>query len=140
MLWWQLTRRIFVKRRRMETFLLIGIGGFIGANLRYLISAAAAERFGTAFPWGTLVINFSGSCLLALFLALAANRINLDPRFRLLIATGFFGAYTTFSTYAFESITLLRAGDWIGTAGNILGTNLICLGGALLGLLVGSRL
>ena len=124
----------------METFLLIGLGGFMGANLRYLVSVAAAERFGTAFPWGTLIINFSGSCLLALFLAIAANRANLDPRFRLLVATGFFGAYTTFSTYALESITLLRAGDWLGAAGNVLGTNLVCLVGAFLGLLIGSRL
>ena len=124
----------------MENILVVGIGGFIGANLRYLVSMWAAQRFGSAFPWGTLIINFTGSCLLAVFLAFVANRANLDPRYRLLIATGFFGAYTTFSTYATDSISLLRAGDWIGGLGDILGSNLICLAGALLGFLVGSRL
>ncbi len=127
-------------RRRLETFLLIGLGGLLGANLRYLISVWAAGRFGSAFPWGTLVINLTGSCLLAVFLAWAANRTTLDPRIRLLIATGFFGAYTTFSTYANESMALLQAGDWVGAVSNVLGTNALCLAAALVGLAVGSWL
>lgn len=120
--------------------LVVGLGGFIGAILRYLVSVWAVGRLGTAFPWGTLIINFTGSCLLAVFLALSANRANLDPRIRLLIATGFFGAYTTFSTYANESTALLRAGDLLGAAGNIVGTNLVCIVGAVIGFVVGSRL
>ena len=59
---------------------------------------------------------------------------------RLLVAVGFFGAYTTFSTYAVESVILLEAGDWLGGIGNILGTNLVCLLGAVLGLAVGRQL
>src|SRR5689334_11649962 len=98
-----------------------------------------AQRFGTAFPWGTLLINFSGSLLLAVFLGWAANHVTLDPRVRLLIAVGFFGAYTTFSTYAVDSMTLLQSSDWMGAVGNILGTNLVCILGAILGLAIGSR-
>lgn len=124
----------------METFLIIGLGGFIGANLRYIVSGWAAEHFGNAFPWGTLLINFSGSCLLAIFIGWAANHTGFDPRVRLLVVVGFFGAYTTFSTYATESLALLQAGDWIGAVGNVLGTNFICILGAVLGLAVGSRL
>ncbi len=124
----------------METILLIGIGGFVGANLRYLISTIAAERLGSTFPWGTLFINFGGSLLLAIFLAFIANRAGVDPRLRLLIATGFFGAYTTFSTYAVDSVALAQAGDWAGAAGNIFGTNLLCLVGAAIGFVLGSRL
>jgi CrcB protein len=124
----------------VESFLIIGLGGFIGANARYLVSGWAAERFGTSFPWGTLVINFSGSCLLAVFLAWAGGRTLLDPRVRLFLAVGFFGAYTTFSTYANESVALLQAGNWIGALGNILGSNLICVVGAMAGLVIGSRL
>ena len=133
-------RTRFVKRRQVETVLLVGLGGFAGANLRYFISVWAAGQFGTTFPWGTLIINFSGSLLLGLFLAWAGGHSTLDPRYRLLIATGFFGAYTTYSTFATNSMALLRAGDWIGGLGNIFGTNVICLIGALLGLLIGSRL
>ncbi|NWF68403.1 MAG: fluoride efflux transporter CrcB [Chloroflexi bacterium] len=131
---------MFLTRRQVETFLIIGLGGFIGANLRYIVSGWATERFGNAFPWGTLLINFSGSCLLAVFVGWATNHPLFDPRVRLLIAVGFFGAYTTFSTYATESLALLQAGDWIGAVGNVLGTNLICILGALLGLAVGGRL
>jgi CrcB protein len=124
----------------METILVIGVAGFIGANVRYFVNLWAVERLGAAFPWGTLLINFSGSCLLAVFLAFAASRVDLDPRWRLLIATGFFGAYTTFSTYANEAVALARAGEWISAAGYVVGTNAICIVGVLLGLVIGSRL
>ena len=124
----------------MDTVILIGFGGFIGANLRYLVSTWAVEQWGRTFPWGTLIINVSGSCLLAVFIAWTASRTTLDPRIRLFLAVGFFGAYTTFSTYATESIALLQTGDWIGAVGNILGTNLLCILGVVIGLAVGSRL
>ena len=124
----------------MEAIIIIGIAGFIGANVRYLVSTWAAQAVGSAFPWGTLIINFTGSVLLAVFTAWAGNRTTLDPRVRLFVAVGFFGAYTTFSTYANESIALLRAGEWIGALSNVLITNVVCLGGALVGLLVGNRL
>ena len=127
-------------RRQVETFLIIGLGGFVGANMRYLISVWVVARLGSTFPWGTLLINLTGSFLLAVFLAWAANRTSLDPRVRLLIATGFFGAYTTFSTYANESVALLQAGDWIGGVGNLLGTNVVCIVGAVIGLAIGHGL
>ena len=124
----------------METFLIIGIGGFIGANVRYWVAGWAIEHFGRLFPWGTLIINFTGSALLGVFLAWAGNRSTLDPRVRLLVAVGFFGAYTTFSTYANETVTLLQAGDWAGVLGNVLGSNLLCILGAIVGVAIGSRL
>jgi len=124
----------------VETLLIIGLGGFVGANLRYVVSVWAAEQFGIAFPWGTLIINFTGSLLLAVFLAWLNNHVTIDPRWRLFIAVGFFGAYTTFSTYAVESVSLLQNSQWVGTLGNILGTNLACIVGAILGLWLGARL
>ena len=129
-----------VKRRQMETFLIIGVGAVLGANLRYWVSIWAAQHFGVPFPWGTLIINFTGSCLLAVFLAYAAKHTSLDPRYRLLIATGFCGGYTTFSTYANDSVALSRAGDWVGALGNILGSNLLCLAGVVIGLIIGNLL
>jgi CrcB protein len=131
---------MFITRQHIETFLIIGLGGIIGANLRYWVSGWAAEHLGQAFPWGTLIINFTGSALLGLFLGWASTHSALDPRVKLLIATGFFGAYTTFSTYATDSIMLMRSDAWIGAVGNILGTNVLCLVGALLGTLIGLRL
>ncbi|HEX3054287.1 MAG TPA: fluoride efflux transporter CrcB [Aggregatilineaceae bacterium] len=127
-------------RQQIETFLTIGLGAVLGANLRYWVSGWAAKQIGQLFPWGTLIINASGSCLLGVFIAWSQNHLTADPRLRLMIAVGFFGAYTTFSTYANESVALGRSGDWIGMWSNILGTNLLCLCGALLGLTLGKRL
>jgi CrcB protein len=127
-------------RHQLEAILLIGVGGFVGANVRYWISGVAAERFGPTFPWGTMIINVTGSCLLAVFLSYAASHIEVDARWRLLIGTGFFGAYTTFSTYAVDSAALYDTGHIAQAIGNILGTNALCLLGAALGLLVGSKI
>jgi fluoride exporter len=121
----------------VESILIIGLGGFIGAIVRYLVSVWVIERYGALFPWGTVLINITGSFLLAVFFAWAARQAGLDPRVRLLIATGFFGAYTTFSTYANDSLGLALAGNWIGAMGNVLGTNVVSIVGAFLGLVVG---
>lgn len=126
--------------KNMETLLLIGVGGFVGANVRYWLTGWVAERAGQTFPWGTLVVNASGSLLLAVFIGWSAQHLALDPRVRMLVAIGFFGAYTTFSTYANESILLMESGDWLGMAGNVLGTNLVCLLGAMIGLALGRQL
>lgn len=131
---------MLITRRQVETLLLIGLGGFLGANARFLVSTWVAQRVGSQFPWGTLVVNFSGSLLLGALLAWAANQVAFDTRARLFLVTGFFGAYTTFSTFANESVALLQSGDWASALGNILGTNLVCLAGALVGLVVGSWL
>jgi fluoride exporter len=128
------------KRRQVETFLIIGLGAVIGANFRYWLSGWAAQQFGQTFPWGTLIVNFTGSALLGVFNGWLSSRIGIDPRLRLLVAIGFFGAYTTFSTYSNESVALYRAGDWLGLLGYVLGTNLSCLIGAFVGLMLGSRL
>jgi len=124
----------------METFIIIGVAGFIGANVRYLIGTWAAAQFGTGFPWGTLLINATGSTLLAMFLAWAGSRTGLDPRIRLFIAVGFFGAYTTFSTYANDSASLINSGMWLTALANILFENVLCVGGALIGFGIGTHL
>ncbi len=124
----------------METFLIIGLGAVVGANLRFWLSGWAADHLGRTFPWGTLLINFSGSFVLAGFTGWASRRLGIDPRVRLLVAIGFCGGYTTFSTYANESVALLEAGDWIGGLSNILVTNLICIVSVVLGLFLGRRL
>ena len=93
-------------------FLAISLGGVLGANARYLVSVYVAERLGTAFPYGTLLINVSGSLVIGFFLTLATERFTVDPLWRLFFATGFLGAYTTFSSYTFEAAQLVRDGAY----------------------------
>ncbi len=111
----------------MDKFLLISAGAVLGANARYWIGTWAAQKWGPSFPYGTLLINVTGSLLLGLFMALTAERVVIDPRLRLLIATGFLGAYTTFSTFTYESMTLLTKGALMPGLLNILGSTALGL-------------
>jgi CrcB protein len=121
----------------LDKILWVSLGAVIGANARYFLGAWAAERFGPAFPYGTLIINLTGSLILGFFLALATERALIDPRYRLLIAVGFCGSYTTFSTYTYESINLLLAGSWGLGLFNLLGSTVLGLGAVGLGILLG---
>ena len=127
----------------MEKLLYIGVGGFLGANARYLLSLCVKDfltpRFG-AFPYGTLVVNLLGSFGLALFGAWISARLGLPMQLRLLIGVGFFGAFTTFSTFATESLDLANSAGLAPMLLNLLLNNLGCLLGAALGLWLGQRL
>jgi CrcB protein len=114
--------------------LLVSLGAIVGANARYIISRFAARVLGPIFPWGTLMINISGSFVVGLFMIYATERAIVDPRWRLLIVVGFCGAFTTFSSYAFESVAYFEQGQWWLMTANVLGNNLLCLGAALAGM------
>jgi fluoride exporter len=118
-------------------YLLIGIGGILGANARYWVADWAAQRLGTEFPYGTFIINTSGSFLLGLFMAFLQDRAFIHPNYRLFFATGFCGAYTTFSTLTYESLRLFQDGSVLLGFMNMLGSLVIGMlaifGGFLLG-------
>jgi len=117
----------------LNRFLLIAIGAALGANARYLIGNWAGHRLGADFPYGTLLVNISGSFLLGFLLTLATERVTISPETRLLLAVGFLGSYTTFSSFAVESMNLGRQGGvWLALL-NVFGNNLIALVCAVLG-------
>ncbi len=121
----------------MDSFLFISLGAIFGANARYWLGDWAAQRFGASFPIGTLIINVTGSFALGLFLTIATERFLLDPRWRLVIAIGFLGGYTTFSTYTYESVNLLLSGQWFAGLLNLFGSAILgaaaVIGGIMLG-------
>lgn len=124
----------------MDKYLWISLGAILGANARYLIGGWAAERWGTSFPFGTLIINLSGSLLLGVFLTFATERALVDPRYRQLIVVGFLGAYTTFSTYTYESVTLILNGSWGAGLFNLLGSAVLGAVAVSLGIIIGRAL
>lgn len=124
----------------MEKFLLISAGAILGANARYWLGDWAAQKWGAAFPVGTLIINLTGSLLLGLFMTLATERFMLDPRWRLLFVVGFLGAYTTFSTYTYESFNLLLSGQWLPGLLNLLGSSVLGVLAVGLGVYLGKLL
>jgi CrcB protein len=119
---------------------IIAVGAVLGALLRYWLGDWTAQRFGTAFPYGNLIINLTGSFILGLFMALVTDRFLVPPQWRLFIAIGFLGSYTTFSSYAYESLNLIMTGQ--GTLGllNLFGSSflggLAVFAGILLGRLI----
>ena len=135
-------RRLFTEAQiqSMQTFLLISLGAILGANVRYWVGGWAAERFGTTFPYGTLIINVTGSLVLGFFITLVTDRFLVDPRWRLLVAIGFLGAYTTFSTYTYESVNMILNGQvWLGLL-NLFGSSILGAAAMTAGILLGRTL
>jgi CrcB protein len=118
-------------------YLVIGLGGFLGANARYLVAGWAARRFGITFPYGTFLTNISGSFILGLFLAFLQDRAFIHPNYRLFLAIGFWGAYTTFSTFTYESLRLVQDGNLLLGFINVLGSTIVGVLGAFLGFALG---
>lgn len=118
----------------MDAFLLISAGAIVGANLRFVVSGWAANRFGTRFPYGTLIVNLAGCFAIGLFLGVLTSRFDDDREVHLLVVTGFLGAETTFSTFAYESVALIRGGDYGRALRYVLGSTALGLAGTALGL------
>lgn len=113
---------------RATPILLVALGGALGAVARFLVATGFARRLGTGWPWGTLFINVSGSFVIAV---LAARLTSANLRY--LLPVGFVGAYTTFSTYEFETMRLFQIGQVPGALAYVAVSNLLGFGAVLLG-------
>ena len=117
------------------TYLLVAIGGAFGSTLRYWLGGLIANAVGQTFPWGTLVINVTGSLAIGLFGALTApdGRVFVPGEWRQFFMVGICGGYTTFSSFSLQTLTLANDGQW-GWAGlNIVLSVALCLFGVWLG-------
>jgi CrcB protein len=116
-------------------WLLIAAGGALGAVSRYAVSVFISERAGTGFPWATLAVNLAGCFVIGIIFELAEVAV-IPFEFRLLFITGFIGAFTTFSTFGWETAALLRDSEWLYAglyiAGSILLGIALVFGGILL--------
>ena len=104
----------------MVNIFIIGIGGFLGAISRYGVALWIGQRWGRNFPLGTFAINVSGSFLIGLLMTLFAERFMVNPQWRLMLIVGFLGAYTTFSTFEYETGALLKDSEWLIAMLNVL--------------------
>jgi CrcB protein len=109
-------------------YLLVGLGGFIGANTRFVVARLAGALFETRFPLGTFVINVSGSFLLGVLGTLVAQKVMPNSEsMRLALGVGFLGAFTTFSTFEFETHALFDDGSWLTATTNMFASLLVGL-------------
>jgi CrcB protein len=117
--------------------ILVGFGGFAGAITRYVVDGFVSDRTGGGFPWGTFLINITGSFVLGLLFALSQERAILPADIRAPVMTGFIGAYTTFSTWMLESWRLVESGAWPSALANLGGSLVLGLVAVFLGMTLG---
>lgn len=115
-------------------YLLVFVGGGLGAMLRHWFNGVALSLWGTQYPWGTLTINVSGSLLMGVVVELAALKIGMPSQVRLFVATGILGGYTTFSTFALETGLLHARGDSDLAVVYALGSVILGVAGFFLGM------
>jgi CrcB protein len=103
--------------RQFIPYLLVGIGGFLGANARFIVGTWVGSTFGTRVPLGTFVVNVSGCFLIGILGTVVAERLVARPEHvQFLLAIGFLGAYTTFSSFAWENHVMFLDGRWLTAA------------------------
>ncbi len=120
----------------MLTLFVVGIGGFFGAMGRYALSGLAHRLFGYGFPYGTLFVNVLGCFLIGLAATLTEERFLIGPNVRAFLSIGLIGAFTTFSTFGYETVELIRAGSHLAALANVLYSVLNGLAAVYFGMVV----
>ena len=118
----------------------LALAGALGTLARFGLSSAVQKWSGAGFPWGTFLVNAVGCLLFGFVWQLAEGRKIISPDARLIGLTGSLGAFTTFSTFAFESTEMIREGQWLALAGNLIGQNAVGIVGVVLGMALGRML
>lgn len=108
----------------MRALLLVALGSALGGAARFLLAGWVGARLGGAFPWGTVLVNVSGSALIGV---LAAREELLSLETRQFLMAGVLGGFTTFSSFSLQTLRLAQEGDWARAAGNVLGSVALCL-------------
>jgi CrcB protein len=123
-------------------YLLIALGGALGSVARFFLSGLVANQFGATFPWGTLVINVTGSFVIGFFFTLTepGGRVFASSNTRQFVMTGLCGGYTTFSAFSLQTLNLAREGEWFHAGANTVGSVVACLLAVWLGHLAAAYL
>jgi fluoride exporter len=118
----------------MKSYLLVFVGGGLGASLRHLVNVTCARGLGTAFPWGTFIINISGSLVMGLFAGFLAFKGEASQPWRLFVMTGILGGYTTFSAFSLDAALLYERGEIASALFYVLGSVTLSIAGLFAGL------
>ena len=113
----------------MQLYLLIALGGALGSVARFFVNGLVSNHLGPIFPWGTLLINVTGSFVIGFISTYTEpeGRWFASPETRLFLMTGICGGYTTFSSFSLQTLNLARGGEWLHAGANIVGSVALCL-------------
>jgi CrcB protein len=126
----------------MVLYLLIALGGALGSVARFALSGQVANQFGTTFPWGTFLVNVTGSFVIGFYATLTGpdGRVFASGHSRQFFMTGICGGYTTFSSFSLQTLNLARDDEWLQAGGNAIGSLVACLVSVWLGHLAAAYL
>ncbi|HKD20770.1 MAG TPA: fluoride efflux transporter CrcB [Rhizomicrobium sp.] len=112
-----------------QLYLAVAVGGALGTMGRYFLSGLVANTFGGTFPWGTLIINVTGSFVIGFFAALTGpdGRYMVGSTYRQFVMVGLCGGYTTFSSFSLQTLNLVNDGEWLSAGWNVVGSVVLCL-------------
>ncbi len=124
----------------MGQYIWVAVGGALGTTGRYFISGVAARLIGETFPWGTLIINVTGSFIIGFFAALTGpdGRVYVGSTARQFVMTGICGGYTTFSSFSLQTLNLMNDGEWVRAGANVGLSVVLCLTAVWTGFLLAS--
>lgn len=124
----------------MNQTVAIAAGGALGALLRFWVSSGVYAVLGRGFPYGTLAVNVLGSLMMGLLYILMLERLVLGAEWRAFVLVGLLGAFTTFSTFSIETLTLIEQADYFKAAANALLSVVACVGAAFIGVMLARQL
>jgi CrcB protein len=126
----------------LSDYLLVALGGAIGSVARFGASGLVANKYGESFPWGTLIVNITGSFAIGFFATLTApeGRWMVGRSGRNFFMSGICGGYTTFSSFSWQTLNLLQEDEWLYASGNIILSVVFCLGAVWLGHILALKL
>src|ERR1043166_7919712 len=118
-----------------QLYIAVALGGALGTLGRYAVSGVVANAFGETFPWGTLIVNVTGSFIIGFFATLTApdGRLFVGGTTRQFVMTGLCGSYTTFSSFSLQTLNLIRDGEWLRATGNVGLSVILCMFAVWLG-------
>lgn len=121
-------------------YLAVAAGGALGTAARYFVSGTVANTFGQTFPWGTLIVNVTGSFVIGFFATVSGpdGRLFVSGPVRQFVMIGICGGYTTFSSFSLQTLSLMQDGEWLQAGGNVLASVALCLFFVWLGVLCAS--
>ncbi|MBI5141716.1 MAG: fluoride efflux transporter CrcB [Nitrospirae bacterium] len=121
----------------MEKYLLVFLGGGLGAMARYGLSGLIHRYSGAEFPLGTMIINILGSIMIGLVMSMSERYMAITPNIRVFLTIGIMGGFTTFSSFSYETMALLQGGQLVAASVNVAGSVVCCIAGAWAGILLG---